>query len=135
MSKTLAIFLTLAVISASSYALFTAHKPQQVLQPSQVKGDATKFTSVVTYPDGSREISVDETDGGRQTTLSTTKSPTQVKEYYKNFFDSSTWKATNISNADGVSVTRYVSGKKTVVVSITNPTNLNDTVVVITESL
>lgn len=132
--RTLALYAAVALAFLGSYTLFFLYKPQNIIQPEQVKGEQTSYTSSVPYPAGSRELSVDQTDGTRQTTLQTTKSPEEVASFYTYFFSRNGWKTQDSTSSSAQQILKYKLDKKSISIAISKPLNLSDTVVVISEN-
>lgn len=131
-------YILIGVISAlfiGSYALFISYSPKSLTEVARVKGYKTDSEFVIPYPNGSKELSVDTTLGGKQITLQSIKSQKEIESFYNNVFIIRGWQVESSGLNNGFLVNVYKKGNQKINVSISQTKNLEETIVVIDEAL
>lgn len=131
-------FILFGVISAlfiGSYVLFISYSPKSLTEVARVKGYKTDSEFVIPYPNGSKELSVDKTLGGKQITLQSMKGQKEIESFYNNVFIIRGWQVESSGVNNGFLVTVYKKANQKISVSISQTKNLEETIVVIDETL
>ena len=126
--KDVIVTFVLILAVAASYVYFASYQPKILRQLQEVRGVTAQGFGTPLLSDAS-SVSYNSTNSHDQTTYATSKTPTQVQAFYKNYFIDDNWVLTSQSVGKDGLVFKYKNDLHYATVSASKPAGSNNTAV------
>jgi len=113
------ILISLLILFSLSYINFQKYQPKVLKKIEEVKGLSSINTDDVPYPTDAVEIGFYQTPKSKQTTFSTSKTVSEVLEFYKNIYSGKTWKVISEKTVKYTSTVSYQKEKEVITIVAT----------------
>jgi hypothetical protein len=123
------ILISLLALFSLSYFNFQKYQPKILKKIEEVKGLSSINTDDIPYPADAVKIGFYQTPKSKQTTFSTSKTISEVLEFYKNIYIDKTWKIINEKTVDKTSTVSYQKEKEVITIVATPEDNNKYTIV------
>lgn len=132
--KILLSFVLIFGIFILSYIYFSIYQPKSLKKVEEVKGLSSINTDDVPYPMDAEIIGFSQTPKSSITTFKTSKTQSEVQEFYKNIYNSKKWKLVSERQSDGSLTISYQKEKETITIVVTQEAKADYTTVSVEEN-